>query len=330
MKKLLTVLAALVAIGLGAPAASAGICDPILTPGEDLTRVAANCPGGTTFKINDGAYKLSGPVNANSGDTFKGIYFDGTRPTINANGAKNAFQVGLTNGVQIMGLDVTGTKGGDWCEPACGTAIMGKGTNLHVSNVRLHHNPNSGISNPGGGFLLENSEIDHNGSYSFTIMDRDDGKEPSSAAGVKILSPGTFHTGTFRNNKIHDNYWIGIWCDELGGPIIATGNDIYNNGKAGIQYETCRGPSTIKNNTVTHNGHLNQPVPTVRAGIHLQEPRGVETAYNTVRENREHGIHVTKGHRQSISSVNIHHNYFRKDTLKGCDLSGVKCWANGA
>jgi hypothetical protein len=327
MKKLLVVVATLAAIGLGAPTASAAICDPILTSGENLTQVAANCPGSTTFTIKDGAYTLSGEVNVDSGDTFKGVYSDRTRPKIHANGATTAFDVGGTNAVTISGLSVSGAGGGDWCEPGCGSAIRGEGTNLHVFNVRLHHNPNQGIGNPGEGFLLENSTIDHNGSYSFTIMDRDSGKEPSSSAGVKILN-----AGTFRNNKIHDNYWIGIWCDEFGGPIIATDNNIYDNGKAGIQYEICRGRgpgSKIKNNTVTHNGHIDQDVPSTRAGIVLQDPQSVEVAYNTIRENREHGIHTIDANRQSIFGVKIHRNYFRNDTLEGCNLSGVECWANG-
>ncbi len=328
MKKLLTVLVAVTAIGLGVQTASAaGRCDPVITRGEDLNRVAANCPPSTTFTIKDGAHKLSGPVDADSGDTFEGSYSDRTRPTIDANGAPYAFDVRGTRGVTIRGLSVTGAKGGDRCEPWCGSAIKGDGTNLRVLNVRLHHNPNQGIGNPGDGLLLKNSEIDHNGSYSFTSMDGNSGKEPSSAAGVKI----TDSTATFTNNEIHDNYWSGIWCDRGGGPIIATGNTIYNNGKAGIQYETCRGPgSRITNNTVTHNGYLHLHRQGVAvAGILLQSPQGVEVANNTLQENREHGIHAIDADRQSIFGVEIHHNSLGNDTLQGCQISGVKCWANG-
>src|SRR3712207_8320765 len=38
------------------------------------------------------------------------------------------------------------------------------------------------------------------------------------------------------------------------GPIVATGNDVYNNGKTGIKYEKCRG-GALNNNTVNHNGY---------------------------------------------------------------------------
>jgi hypothetical protein len=156
MKKLLLVLAVSMAIGLGLSVASAATrCNPVLTPGEDLARMSANCPPSTTFTIKDGTYKLSRAVNANSGDTFKGVYSDKTRPKIDANGALMAFNVGDTKGVTISGLSISGTRGGEWCEPACGGAIKKDGWNLHVLNVRLHHNPNQGIGNPGPGFLLK-------------------------------------------------------------------------------------------------------------------------------------------------------------------------------
>jgi hypothetical protein len=74
VKKLLLVLAVSMAIGLGVSVASATTrCNPVLTPGENLAWVAANCPPSTTFTIKDGTYKLSTAVNANSGDTFKGV-----------------------------------------------------------------------------------------------------------------------------------------------------------------------------------------------------------------------------------------------------------------
>src|SRR5215218_6468603 len=121
LKKLLLVLAVSMAIGLGLSGASAATrCNPVLTPGENLARVAAHCPPSTTFTIKDGTYKLSRAVNASSGDTFKGVYSDRTRPKIDANGAEMAFNVGDTKGVTISGLSISGTKGGEGCDPACG------------------------------------------------------------------------------------------------------------------------------------------------------------------------------------------------------------------
>jgi hypothetical protein len=143
VKKLWLVLVVSMAIGLGVSVAPAATrCNPVLTPGENLARVAAHCPPSTTFTIKDGTYKLSRAVIAQSGDTFKGVYSDATRPKIDANGAQMAFNVGGTKGVTISGLSISGTRGGEWCEPACGGAIKKDGRNLHVLNVRLHHNLN--------------------------------------------------------------------------------------------------------------------------------------------------------------------------------------------
>src|ERR687897_388458 len=100
LNKLLLVLAVSMVIGLGVSVASAATtCNPVLTPGENLALVAAHCPPSTTFTIKDGTYKLSRAVIASSGDTFKGVYSDRTRPKIDANGASMAFNVGDTKGV---------------------------------------------------------------------------------------------------------------------------------------------------------------------------------------------------------------------------------------
>jgi hypothetical protein len=320
VKKLLLVLAVLMAIGLGGAAASAATaCHPVLTPGENLARVAARCPPSTTFIIKDGTYKLSRAVYANSEDTFKGLYSDKSRPQIDANGAAIAFNVGGTNRVTISGLSISGTKGGDGCKPACGGAIKKDGRNLHVLNVRLHHNPNQGIGNPGPGFVLKNSEIDHNGSASFTKGGT------SSAAGVKL----TKGPATFRNNEVHHNYWYGIWCDEYAGSIVISGNVVHHNGKSGIRYEICRGPgSKITKNRVFANGHLKKDKGS-RAGIVLVGAQDVGVANNILKGNRGSGIKAKTSDRQRTSSVKIHHNSLRNDTLKGCNLAGVVCWANG-
>ena len=329
MKKLLAIFAALAAIGVEAHVASAArTCDSVISPGEGLAEAAANCPPSTTFTIKDGAYKLSRPINADSGDTFKGSYSDGTLPTIKAKRAESAFDVSGTNRVTIRSLSISGAGGGDKCAPACGGAIKGDGTKLHVLNSRLHHNANQGIGNPGDGFILKNSEIDHNGSYRFTALDNSSGKDTSSSAGVKIAG----NSATLTNNRVHHNYWIGIWCDLKGGPIMVTGNRIHNNGKSGIKYEICKGPgSKIAHNSVVHNGHLKKGSSDLkgRVGILLQSAQSVEVTNNIVQDNRGQGIYAKDSNRQKTVGVFIHHNSLRNDRLRGCKISGVKCEANG-
>src|SRR5215213_1194798 len=330
MKKLLAIfVAALAAIGLEAHVASAArTCNSVITPGEGLTKAAANCPPSTTFIIKDGAYKLPGPIDVDSGDTFKGTYSDGTRPQIHANGAESAFDVSGTNRVTIRSLSIGGAGGGDKCAPACGGAVKGDGTKLHVLNARLHHNANQGIGNPGDGFILKNSEIDHNGSYRFTSLDSSSSKDTSSSAGVKIAG----NSATLRNNRVHHNYWHGIWCDLKGGPIVLTGNRIHDNGKSGIKYELCKGlGSKIAHNSVVHNGYLKEGPSDLegRAGILLQTARSVEVVHNTVRNNRGPGIYAKDGDRGRTLRVSIHHNSVGNDSVRGCQISGVRCEANG-
>src|SRR5918994_70615 len=307
MNKLLAILAALAVIGLEAHVASAArTCDSVISPGEGLAQAAAKCPPSTTFTIKDGAYKLTGPIVADSGDTFKGTYSDGSLPTIKAKRAESAFNVSGTNQVTIRSLSISGAGGGDECAPACGGAIKGDGTKLHI---------------------LKNSEIDHNGSYRFTSLDSSSGKDTSSSAGVKI----TGSSATLTNNRVHHNYWHGIWCDLKGGPIVVTGNRIHNNGKSGIKYEICKGPgSKIAHNSVVHNGYLKKGSDLGdQVGIMLRGAQSVEVTNNTVQDNRGHGIYAADGNRQKTVGVYIHHNSLRNDSVRGCKISGVKCEANG-
>ena len=76
------------------------------------------------------------------------------------------------------------------------------------------------IANSRDSLILANSEIDDKGSYRFTSLDSSSSKDNSSSAGVKI----TGSSATLTNNRVHHNYWHGIWCDLKGGPIMVTGN----------------------------------------------------------------------------------------------------------
>jgi parallel beta-helix repeat protein len=117
-----------------------------------------------------------------------------------------------------------------------------------------------------------------------------------------------------------------------GGPIVVTGNRVHNNGKSGIKYEICKGPgSKIAHNSVVHNGYLKKGSSDLegRAGILLQTAQSVEVANNTVQDNRGHGIYAKDSNRGKTFGISIHHNSMRNDSVGGCQISGVKCEANG-
>jgi hypothetical protein len=94
-------------------------------------------------------------------------------------------------------------------------------------------------------------------------------------------------------------------------------------------WTSCRGPtSKISNNCVFGNGYLRKDISEGLGGYEQYAFQGVEVANNIVRGNRGPGIRAKTGDRQRTSGVSIHHNSLRNDTLKGCKLAGVVCWAN--
>ena len=92
---------------------------------------------------------------------------------------------------------------------------------------------------------------------------------------------------------------------------------------------SCRGAtSKIINNRVFANGYLKKDIREGRGSIVFVSAQDVEVADNFVEGNRGDGIQAKTGDRQRTSRVSIHHNSLRNDTLKGCKLAGVVCWAN--
>jgi hypothetical protein len=77
------------------------------------------------------------------------------------------------------------------------------------------------------------------------------------------------------------------------------------------------------------NGYIKKDTSEGWGGIVLVSAQGVEVADNIVRGNHGDGILAKSGDRQRTSGVRIHHNSLRNDTLKGCQLAGVVCRANG-
>jgi hypothetical protein len=73
---------------------------------------------------------------------------------------------------------------------------------------------------------------------------------------------------------------------------------------------------------------MNANTPTPKAGILGQDPQSLEVAHNTIADHPQYGIHVVKSTRQQIFGVKIHDNRLRNDTVQGCGLSGVLCFAN--
>jgi hypothetical protein len=286
-------------------------------PTQNLTNVAGSSPSGTTFCIHDGTYNISNPVTVQNNDRFIGLYNDSTRPSVVTTLAKQVFEASGSSGAVIKGLKISGAVGGNYCEPVCGRGIRG-GDHLTVNDVRLTDNKNAGIGGGGPGLLVQNSIIEHNGSYAFTRLDGG----PSTAAGIKNMG-----SMIVLNSRIRDNYWNGVWCDGGCGRFEVRNSVIARNGKAGIHNEVSDGPSIFSGNTIKGNGTLGI-VDLRPAGLLIVESTNVNAYGNTFGGNVIYGVHIAKGTRHALRDVKVHDNIMNGDLLKGCDLSGASCYGN--
>lgn len=288
-------------------------------PTQNLTQVAANARAGTTFCIHDGTYNVSVPVRVDDNDRFVGLYDDSTRPVVLTTKAHYVFDANHgTDGALIKGLKISGAVGGNYCETACGKGIYG-GTHLTVDDVRLTGNANNGIGGAGIGLVVKNSEIDHNGSRSFTRLDGG----PSQSAGIKSARGSL----TVLNSRIHDNYWVGVWCDVDCEALTVKNSTLTGNGKAGIHDEISGGPAIISGNTIRGNGHL---APADRhAGLLIMSSANVDAYNNTFGSNVGYGVEISEDARAPrLSNIKVHNNTMNGDSIKGCALSGASCYSN--
>jgi hypothetical protein len=284
-------------------------------PGQNLANIANNYASGQTFCIHDGTYNTSVPVRVGSNDQFIGLYNDSTRPAIVTTQAKALFDAGGSSGALIKGLKISGAVGGNTCEPECGRGIT-RGDNLTVNDVWLTGNKNAGIGGGGPGLLVQNSTIDHNGSYSFS----NDGGS-ITAAGIKTMA-----SMTVLNSRITDNYWSGLWCDGGCRRFEVRNSFIARNGKAGIHNEVSDGPAIFSGNTIKGNGTLTRAPR--RAGMVIVESTNVDAYGNTFGGNAQYGVLIARGTRHPLGQVKVHDNTMNGDLMEGCALSGVSCFGN--
>ncbi len=296
-------------------------------PSQDLARIAASSPAGTTFCVRDGTYWVSEPVKVEGKDRFIGVYTDSTRPEVKTNKAEQVFTAFRSNGAVIEGLKISGAVGGNYCEPGCGLGIRG-GSNLTVRDAWITGNKNAGIAGTKPGMLVvENSTIDRNGSYSFTKLDGG----PSTSAGIKAFDSPL----TVRNSKIADNYWNGVWCDGNCEQLTVEGSTVTGNGKAGIQDEISEGPALIRNNTIKGNGVLTGAKNNV--GLLISNSANVNAYGNTFGGNVDgYGVQVLEYPRSSapdVKNIRIHDNIMNGDKIYsgnkiGCLIEGLTCSNN--
>jgi len=306
-----------------APGAEAATCaGKQVYPSQNLAAVAKGSGAGTTFCIHDGLYKVTESIVAQDGDHFIGLYQDDTRPAIETRTAKYVIDIGqegnVADHVTVKNLSVSGAVHSNHCEPDCGRGIGGPGNYLYVENVRAHHNENQGIGGTGNGLRVIGSELDHNGSH-----DAADNSS-RSAAGIKSINSMYVY-----NSYIHDNYWIGVWCDLSCGTFEVHDSTITANGKIGIHDEISSGPALFEGNRIQGNGYSESYDGKLQGGIMITSSRHVRTHHNTFVNNAGPGVLVRQSSRgPRLRYVTIYDNVMQSDGIKGCGLAGVNCYRN--
>lgn len=287
-----------------------------VSPGANLVNVAQNGAAGSTYCLTDGAYSVAAAIPVQSGDRWRGVYTDGTRPTVTTSVAERVFNANGTQGALISGLTIQGAVGVKANQPDTGRGISGGGT-LTVVDVRATGNANQGIGGTGPGLVVRDSILENNGSEPFA---RQDGAE--SAAGVK-----TVNSALVENTLVQSNYWVGVWCDLDCNSFEVRGSTVRDNGEAGIKAEVTTGPNRIHDNTVTGNGHLQGWAR--EAGISLVSAADADVYRNTLGGNQNYGVDAHDDARAPVmTNVIIRDNTLNGDTLNGCGYVGVDCTNN--
>jgi hypothetical protein len=299
-----------------ARAAGEGCNGVQVSPGDNLTQVAAAHPAGTTYCIRDGDYSITAGIVVQSNDVFEGVYSDGSRPSVRTTTAEEIFAATGSTGATISGVTVSGAVGDTSCQPACGRGISG-GTNLTLDNVRATENANQGVGGTGANLVIRNSVFDSNGTRAFYV----DGTY-ASAAGVKSVNSMFIY-----NSRVTDNAWVGFWCDLECDAFEVHDSVASRNGKGGIFYEVSTGPAIFEGNTIRNNGYSEtrrRP-----GGLLMVSSQNANAYGNTFGSNNEAGVRITDDERSpSVSKINVHDNTMNDDPVIGCAISGASCARN--
>ena len=308
-------LASLLVSGM-AQAAGEGCNGVQVSPGDNLTRVAAARAPGTTYCIQDGNYPVTSNIVVEDGDTFSGVYSDGSRPNVTTTTAEKIFAADGSTDATISGLTVSGAVGDTSCQPACGRGISG-GTNLTLDNVRATENENQGVGGAGPNLVIRNSLFDNNGSPAFYSD-----STYASAAGVKSVNSMYIYS-----SRATDNTWVGFWCDLECNKFEVRDSVASRNGKGGIFYEVSTGPAVFEGNVIRDNGYAE--LRSRPGGLLIVSSQNANAYGNTLGGNYEAGVRITEDARwPSVSNINIHDNTLTNDPVWGCAIWGVSCTNN--
>jgi hypothetical protein len=314
-----------------APSPSSSACTGVLVlPGVDLGIVMGSHPAGTSYCLEAGTFEIGSPIQMQVGDRVIGsgrdaTFIDGTDLPQSAHGMFLTVDRNHFADLDVFGTPTPPADGSQYCAPYqsdCGIAfVTGTGT-LTIRSIDCHDNGGNCIGG-GGSMSVTVDDLDcwNNGNaYSMT-------PEFLYAACIKraaiYSTPGNT---TVTNSFIHDNPWVGIWCDYCKyGFFDIEHNRIVHNGQAGIQWEMSGGWTSsdhalITRNVIQGNNYRNTDV---GGGISVSTANDVTIESNDFAENRGAAVDIvfttTRDSPQSDSvGVVVRNNTFHGDAIVGC------------
>jgi Right handed beta helix region len=325
----------------GSPSfSSPGECSGVLVLARaDLAGVMKSNPPGTTYCLAAGTFHVGTTITAEEGDRVIGAgrdvtFIDGTRLSETAIGIFITSSDTLFSDFEISGAPTPKPGTGVFCgtpaapyESNCGKAFHLSGSSVTVRSVDCHHNGGNCIGGGGSASLIVDGIncSDNGNAYSMTPDFR-------YAACIKraavYSTPGNT---TVTNSYIHDNPWVGIWCDFCKyGFFHIQNNRFVNNGKAGVQWEmsggwTASDRASITDNIFRKNNYLEEDD---GAGVVISTANDVRVESNVFEGNRRASVNViftvsrNPPQRRSVGVV-IRGNTLQANAIVGCGRTSL-------
>jgi len=236
---------------------------------------------GTTMEVSDKTYLINAYDVKNM--KFQGLHFKHTSASSYAR-FNNGFQVGyglkvgygaIVDNCEISYTDFSGLN------LSLGKEARATDMKQVVSNCKIHHNGDIGMTVTAGGYVIRNSEFYENGTRPFF--------QPWHSGAIKTSAQGW---GEIKDNYIHDERAEGIWFDHCysGKPILIHHNYLDNIGN--LKRNSLR--------TLAERGH----------GLFFEQSKNIKAYNNIINNTKQRGIYVSTSEDTTISN-----NLIRRSNL---------------
>jgi hypothetical protein len=315
-------------------------CDVRVRSSANLARVMASHSTNTTYCLDAGTFKVTSTIQTDAGDRVIGsgrnaTLIDGTGVPPTAPGIFETDSGNHFAKLDIFGAPTPAAGSGVYCspDPNCGKAFTTRGSSLRLRSVDCHNNGGACIAGGGSSNVtVKDLRCWHNGNpYSMTP----DFRYASCIKRAYAETPG--NDTTVVDSYIHDNAWVGVWCDFCKyGVFRVASSRIIHNGANGIQWEMSGGwtsddRAALRNNVIHGNNYLEEAG--FRGGVGISTGNDITVDGNTFGNNRVAGVNVTfdasrNPPQPDSRGVVVSSNSMNGDAALGCSLAGVICSNN--